>query len=205
VATLVRLFVALEVPDSWRTAAGEVRLALETALDAVPEEPDIAARLRWVAPELLHLTLRFIGEVDQEQSERVQEALDAVGSVDLALSLGAVGTFGSAARTQVVWLAVGGDEDGLRALADRVEQVVTGSGLAADDRAFRAHLTLARVHRRATRQQRAAIAHAISALDAPAASPLHAKSLVLVRSYLGAGPVWHELISRHDGPGQSAR
>jgi 2'-5' RNA ligase len=196
----VRLFVALEVPDSWREAASEVRRALESALDAATGGPDNAARLRWVAPELLHLTLRFIGEVDQDQGERVQQALDAIGPVDLDLSLGEAGTFGVAARTQVVWLAVGGNEEGLHALADRVEQAVAGTGLPADERAFRAHLTLARVHRRATGQQRTAIAEAVSALEAPDASLLHAKSLVLVRSYVGVGPVRHELISRHGGP-----
>ncbi len=192
----MRLFVAIEAPDGWRDAAHELRAALDGALG-----DETAARLRWVAPELLHLTLRFIGEVDEARVAALQAALDAAGPVDLALSLGAAGSFGSPARTQVVWLGVGGDADGLVALADRVERAVAGSGLPADGRdsraRFRAHLTLARVHRRATRDQRVAIARAVAALAAPAPSPFHAQSLALVRSHLGSGPVRHELLSRH--------
>ena len=196
----MRLFVAIEASDGWREVAGEVRDALDAALG-----DETAARLRWVAPELLHLTLRFIGEVDEHQAAALQRALDTAGPVDLALSLGAAGTFGPPARTQVVWLAVGGDEAGLIALADRVERAVAASGLPAGDRSsgahFRAHLTLARVHRRATRDQRLAIAQAVAALANPAPSLFRARSLALVRSHLGAGPVRHELLSRHGAAG----
>ncbi len=195
----MRLFVAIEVPDGWRAVVSEARAGLDAALDR-----ETAARLRWVEPESMHLTLRFIGEVDRAQAGLLSAALDAVGAVDLRLSLGEAGTFGSPARTQVVWLAVGDDEDGLLALADRVEQAVAGCGLATDDRAsrrrLRAHLTLARIQRRATRDQRVAIAGAVTALDTPAPPSLRAKSIVLVRSHLGSGPVRYELLSRHGGP-----
>lgn len=191
----MRLFVAIELSDGWREAAGNVRLALDAALQG-PQGP---ARLRWVAPELLHLTLRFIGEVDQAQAARVQQALDALAPFDLALSLGAAGAFGSPARTQVLWLAAGGDEQGLLALAARVEEAVAGSGLPPDDRPLRPHLTLARVHRRATRDQRTAIAQAVAALDAPAAPLLRVQSVALMRSHLGSGPVRYAVLSRHGG------
>ncbi|MDP6607269.1 MAG: RNA 2',3'-cyclic phosphodiesterase [Dehalococcoidia bacterium] len=207
----MRLFVAVELPELWREDARAARGALERNLTSTaPAAPAVTERLRWVDPALMHLTLRFTGEVDYGLLGPLQAALDRCGDVDVELSLGAAGTFGPASRTQVVWLEVEGGPP-LAGLAADVEAAVASTGIAADGRAFRAHITLARVHRRASKEERRAIAAAVRALDPPAvwrrpvAQAFRARSIALVRSHLAATGPRYEVLSRHGGGGGGDR
>ena len=185
----MRLFVAVELPEAWREVARATRAAIERG----PGVP-----LRWVDPTLMHLTLRFLGEVAEERLEALQGALSRdVPPVDVELALDGVGTFGPPVRTAVAWLGVGGDRDGLQALAERVEAAVVSAGLPPEERDFRAHVTLVRLGRRASRADRRAVAEAVAAVHAPPPSVFRARSVVLVRSHLGAGGPRYELLSRH--------
>ncbi|MYE47010.1 MAG: RNA 2',3'-cyclic phosphodiesterase [Chloroflexi bacterium] len=171
----MRLFIAIEPPEAWRRTAAEAAAALDEA------HPGL---LRLVRPELLHLTLRFLGEVDGERLEPLQAALrEAVPPVEIALELGAPGMFGGS-RGGAIWLGVGGDVEGLRALAARVETAVAAAGLPEQRRELRAHLTIARVRRQARGGERRAIAASVRALAAPEPAPFVARELVLVRSWL---------------------
>ena len=149
----MRLFVAIELPDAWLREAARALDALAAALG------DDADALRPVTPDRMHLTLRFLGEVDAGRVPALDAALrESVPPVAVDLELAATGTFGAPARTSVVWLGLGGDLDALRALAARVESAVAASGLPPDDRPLRPHVTLARVRRQASPAQRRAIA-----------------------------------------------
>ena len=184
----MRLFLALELTEPWRRAA-------EAATAALAAEH--AQSLRVVRPELLHLTARFLGEVDEASVEQLQAALaEQVPPIEVALALGAAGTFGPAARTSVVWLGVGGDLEGLRALAARVEAALLDAGLPGERRELRPHLTLARVRRQAGAGERRAIAASARALAAPEAAPFVARELLLVRSQLGADGPRYEPLAR---------
>ena len=188
----MRLFVALELTETWRAAALALRRDLERDLD---EETRRA--LRWVEPELLHLTLRFLGEFADAEVDRLRAALDAhVHSVPLALTAHEVGTFGSGRRTRTVWFGVTGELERLAALATEVERAVVEAGAAPEERAFSPHITLARVRDRVSdraREQIAAVAHL---LPAPALE-VRAEDVALVRSRLGSGPPRYEVVSRH--------
>lgn len=192
----MRLFVALEVPGTWRSAATRVRRDLERTLG---EDGRV---LRWVDPELLHLTLRFLGEYPDGEVARLQAALGAcVRHVDLELSTGRLGTFGTPRRLRTVWIGVGGDLEGLRALAREIDAAVGEAGvtaLASEGAPFTPHLTVARVRERATAQQREAVAAAVQAMDLTLL-PMHARDIVLVRSQLGGGPPRHDVLSRYPG------
>jgi RNA 2',3'-cyclic 3'-phosphodiesterase len=187
----MRLFVAIEVPGAWRAAAREATEALVRASKI---------RLRVVDPTLMHLTLRFLGEVPEASVEPLTRALnETVSAVDVELELGRAGTFGPAARTQVVWLSVGGDLDGLQALADRVEAAVRAAGLRSEERPLRPHLTLARLGRQLGPDDRRAVAEAARNLDPPPALAFRARELVLMRSHLGAAQPRYEVLARVPG------
>jgi len=187
----VRLFIALDVPESWRVAAAAQQRAL---IEAIPGARRV---LRLVQPDLMHLTLRFLGEVDEGGVDPLQAALDGLPPFAITLDLDRAGTFGPDARTAVAWLGVGGEVDALPTLAADVERSVRLAGLPADDRPFAAHLTLARVARQATPEQRRAIAAAVRALDAPRAETFVARDLLLVRSHLGGVAPRYEVLSHH--------
>lgn len=184
----MRLFVALEVPEGRREAARETTEALQRTS---------AVRLRAVDPALMHLTLRFLGEVTEEHVEPLIAALtEAVPAVDVALELARAGTFGPAARTQVVWLGVGGDLDGLQVLAGRIEDAVRAAGLPPEERPLRPHLTLARLGRQARPEERRTVAEAVRGLQAPPPLPFRAREAVLVRSYLGGAQPRYEVLAQ---------
>jgi RNA 2',3'-cyclic 3'-phosphodiesterase len=189
----VRLFVALEAPGAWRSAAAAVQRAL---VDALPEP--VGERLRLVDPALMHLTIRFLGEVDEGGVDMLQAALDGhVEPFALDLALAAAGTFGPSARTSVAWLALDGDVEGLRSLAGRVEQAVGLAGLPPEKRPFAPHLTLGRVHRSATKADRQAIAAAVAVVPPPPACAVTLAEVLLVRSHLGGSSPRYEVLSRH--------
>lgn len=190
----MRLFVALEISDAWRDGA---RATLRAVTGALAADPHAARQLRPVDPALLHLTLRFAGEVDDGVAARIEEELRAVPPVDVELELAPAGTFGAAARTSVLWLGVAGDLDRLRGLAGRVDAAVERAGLPPDGGKFRPHLTLARVRRQAPAAQRRAIAAAVAAAPPPDRAPLYAREIVLVRSHLGGRQPRYEVLSRH--------
>jgi 2'-5' RNA ligase len=186
----VRLFIAIEPPDAWRDAARELRRALASRLP-----PDIAGTrlLRWVPTERLHLTLRYLGEVDTVSLEPLVAALAAhVPPLDLPLTLAAPGSFGAAAGAHTVWLGVDGG-DALAALVARVDAALRAAALPFDGRAFRPHLTLARAAPAATRAQRRAIGAAVAALAPPPLHPVHVREVLLLRSHLGAQPRYERL------------
>jgi len=189
----MRLFLAIEVPGAWRREAARALRALTAAL-----HDDARPLLRPVAADRLHLTVRFLGEVDGALLAPLQAALaGAVPPVAVDLALAPAGSFGPAARTSVVWLGVGGDLDGLRTLAARVDGAVIAAGLALDPREpheARPHLTLARVRPRAGAAGRRAIAHATAALASPPPLPQRPEQLVLIHSRLtGDGPRYEVL------------
>ena len=185
----MRLFVALEVPDAWRDAARSVAAELVRTS---------GVSLRPVDPALMHLTLRFLGDVADDRLQPLDAALmQHVPPVDIALALGAAGTFGPPARTSVAWLAVDGDLDSLRALAARVEVAVQEAGLAAGEARFSPHLTLARVGQRSRPAERRAVAEAARGAPTPAPLPFRTHEVVLVRSHLGGGAPRYEVIGRY--------
>ena len=188
----MRLFLAIELPEPWRREAARTLDALTAALG------DDASVLRPVALDRMHLTVRFLGEVEEEAVPALDAALrETAPPVGVDLELAATGTFGAVARTSVVWLGLAGDLDALRALAVGVEDAVAAAGLPPERRELRPHVTLARVRQRASASQRRAIAHAVAALDPLRPHPHRAGEVVLVRSHLGAGQPRYEVLGRY--------
>lgn len=128
---MLRLFVALPLPPSLRDRLVLLRGGVPGA--------------RWVEPEALHLTLRFIGEVDEATAADLDRALDGVTSPTLTLALDGLGTFGKGHRTHTLWAGVARN-DGLRHLRDKVESALVRAGRPAEERKFSPHVTLARLN-----------------------------------------------------------
>ena len=127
---MIRLFVAIALPAAVRAALARLQCGVAGA--------------RWVVPENLHLSLRFIGEVDGETAQDVVDALERVDGVPFELSLGGVGHFGDRRRARVLWAGVRKSEP-LAALRARVERALARAGLAPEGRRFSPHVTLARL------------------------------------------------------------
>lgn len=130
----LRTFVALGLPEPHRTA-----LAAH-----LHECARLAPSYRWVEPDSLHLTLRFLGHLEPEALEAVRRRLAGVRAAPFRLALDGRGSFGPRSAPRVVWLGVAEGVRPCAALAEAVEAACGAAGLEADPRGFRAHVTLAR-------------------------------------------------------------
>lgn len=176
---VLRLFVALELPEEWTQALARMQADLRARG---------LARLRWVRPEGIHLTLKFLGEVPAPRLAGIDAALrGAVARApDFALRLGAPGTFGRGSP-RVLWVGIEGDLDRLAALQRRVEAVLAPLGFPPEGRPFAPHLTLARVPEAAPPDLRRAVAPAVEWLRVPPAPDFRVSRVSLMESRLGPG------------------
>ncbi len=103
-------------------------------------------RLTWVRPGNIHLTLRFLGEVDESRLPLIADALEEAASACPSFELvsDGLGAFPSMRRPRVLYLGLH-DNAGLSALKAAVDSALAGAGFSGDDKPFRAHLTLCRV------------------------------------------------------------
>ena len=133
----LRTFVAVEINAPIRAGAGELIAALGgTAADA-----------KWVEPHNLHLTLKFLGDVQQREIARVCQAV-AIGASEVEpfeLEVRGAGAFPNAARPRTVWLGGGIGTEQMVVLHDRVEAALAELGFREEHRRFQPHLTIGRV------------------------------------------------------------
>lgn len=125
----MRLFVAITLPDDLRSRLAELSSGLPGA--------------RWVEPENLHITLRFIGEVQGNEAEDIDAALSSVRSRPFPVTLAGMGDFGDERRLRSLWIRVEPNE-ALERLQAKVEQAVRRAGQPPEKRKFKPHVTLAR-------------------------------------------------------------
>ena len=105
------------------------------------------AEARWVAVSSIHLTLKFLGEIDPAETTKLRDALRAASDAEsgFMLCLRGLGAFPDLRNPRVVWCGVEGDIERLRQLQVKVEQACSSLGYALEDRAFHPHLTLGRL------------------------------------------------------------
>lgn len=134
----MRLFLAVDVDRATRQAAEHLRARLRD------QRAGVERVLRWVEPQNLHLTLRFLGE--REDVAPIERALaPAFGQSRFTMTWTAPAWLPPRGRPRVFYVAVGQGEETLRALAEEVGDRLTMLGIPREDRPFTAHLTLARV------------------------------------------------------------
>jgi RNA 2',3'-cyclic 3'-phosphodiesterase len=125
-----RLFVAIDLP----AATKDLLAALRPGLRGV----------RLTAPEQMHLTISFFGNVTAEAEAELRERLSSIKWKPFFLPLRGVGTFPGKRAPNVIWIGVGGGHPHLFQLHKRVQEAALGAGIEADLRAFHPHVTIAR-------------------------------------------------------------
>jgi RNA 2',3'-cyclic 3'-phosphodiesterase len=172
----MRLFVAIALPHE---AAGELD---EVVAPLRPARPD----LRWTGRDAWHLTLAFLGEVDESLTPRLAVRLERAARRHpcLSLSLAGAGAFPGANRARVLWTGVQGDRRGLGLLAASASAGAQRAGAhpANSGRGYQPHLTLARCRAPAD------VSSLVGSLAAFAGTPWLAEEIHLIHSRLDAQP-----------------
>jgi len=144
----IRTFIAVEATDEIRSGGERLIRKLSRT----------SAGVRWVDTQNLHLTLRFLGEVDEREIHRVcQKTGEAVhGCEPFRIACTTTGAFPSTTRPRTIWMGVDDSQGQLSRVQQRIEESLGQLGFAPESRKFHGHLTLGRIryHRRGTDELR---------------------------------------------------
>jgi RNA 2',3'-cyclic 3'-phosphodiesterase len=178
----MRLFVAIVPPPQ----------ALAELTDAVAQVRAARPELRWSSAEAWHLTLAFLGEVDEALVTGLATRMERAAGrhPPQRLAVRGAGAFPRPSRATVLWAGIEADRPALEALAGSVAAGARRAGAppASENRRYRPHLTLARC------REPADVADLIGTLDDFAGTPWTATSVSLIRSQLGGGPPRYETV-----------
>ncbi|MDZ4779797.1 MAG: RNA 2',3'-cyclic phosphodiesterase [Planctomycetia bacterium] len=133
----VRTFVAVELTPEIRGRAHQLISVLRR----------VVADVRWSPPENMHLTLKFLGDIEVLEIPRICQAVSqAVADLSpFGIEVQGAGAFPDAERPRTVWLGVGEGTDALTEVHERLEAALAPLGFREEGRRFRPHLTLGRV------------------------------------------------------------
>lgn len=182
----MRLFVALPLPDGI-----VARMALMCA--GIPGA-------RWVEPANMHLTLRFIGEVDDATAEEIDFALSRIEAPAFDLELRGLGTFGQGAKAHALWVGVSPGA-ALAHLQQKVDSAVIRAGQPPEGRKFTPHVTLARL----TRPEAGRLQTFIEGNNLFHAGPFTVDRFTLFESQVGKGGPVYTALEDYTLAGDAAR
>ena len=138
----MRLFVGIEISPAVVTAAIELLAQLRAACEKLAPR----SRMTWVTPERLHITIRFIGQVDDTRVDEIRAVLAPPLALDpFDLAIVGVGTFPPKGSPRVVWAGLNGGRDQLTVIEATVSERLARAGVPRDERPYNPHLTLARL------------------------------------------------------------
>lgn len=133
---MIRAFIAIELNEAVRRALSDLQKDLKRELAAV----------RWVRPAGIHLTLKFLGDIPDEQVDAIGAALTSAtrGQGALKLTVKGLGVFPGVRKARVIWAGLSGETAALFDLQGAVDTALEAVGFPREGRRFRAHLTLGR-------------------------------------------------------------
>ncbi|MEW6211594.1 MAG: RNA 2',3'-cyclic phosphodiesterase [Acidobacteriota bacterium] len=171
----VRTFICIEIPASIRRRIEELQRALRSA----------DAQASWVRVANIHLTLKFLGDVERSRIERVIRAVEGAAlEIDpFEIEVGGAGSFPSLKRPRVLWVGLTRVADELKRLHREIENRLAGSGFARDEKKFSPHLTIARLR---SERNAARVAERLIETGFPSES-FTAREVIVMRSELSAG------------------
>lgn len=178
-----RLFLAVDLPEDVRGQISELLRRMRSRLPSV----------RWVRPDQLHITLKFLGDTPDDQVERVRDEVHQKLRLSRSFSLSAQGfsAFPSPEKARILWVGLSGEMDQLRQLATRLDECCATLGYPMERRPFSGHITLGRLKPGANPRPDPALFHK---MDVGRLGEFRVSEVVLYESDLRpTGPVYGAL------------
>lgn len=172
-----RLFIGIEPPPAIKTQLQGLMCGVSGA--------------RWQSAAQLHLTLRFVGEVDRHQANAIAEALADLYHPAFALSLAGVGTFERNGKVHTLWAGVTPFEP-VHVLHKKVDQLLVRKGVLPETRAFQPHITLARLSGRV-----GTLSHFLDANERLLSAPFLVEAVCLYESRLTSEGSVYTVVERY--------
>jgi 2'-5' RNA ligase len=176
--TTLRTFIAVELDRKIREELGQIQDLLRDRV--------APGSIRWVRPEGVHLTLKFLGDTRLDKVEAVKAALaEAVAEArPFVVTVRGLGCFPNARRPRVVWVGLEEPTGALIRLRDAVEAQVAPLGFPTENRPFSPHLTLGRVQRRASNSEVREIGEVVAASSVGIVGEIRVTTVCYIKSDL---------------------
>ena len=181
----IRTFVAVLLDEDLKRNIAKVQSELRK----------LAPDMRWVKPDCLHITLRFLGDVPEEGMAQVAATVkDAAAGIEpFEMTVSGLGVFPNILRARTVWAGVSGGADQLTELAKRVEDALAQAGFEGDEKRFTPHIAVSRARERGAP---AGLAEAIDKTNADNVGMIRVGEVAVMASELtSTGPVYTILHS----------
>jgi len=135
----LRLFIAIDIPDEIKRAISELIGRLKKT----------GSDVKWVRPETVHITLKFLGEVEESKIKAITDRLEMISKRHAPFELEAVGTgvFPDYSRPRVLWIGIRQNEE-VQKIYEEINTELKALGFEEENRAFKPHLTIGRVKSR---------------------------------------------------------
>jgi 2'-5' RNA ligase len=187
----LRLFVAVEIGEQQTKALERIQAGMRHKLPSV----------RWVKPAAIHLTLAFLGDIDEDAVPRLTALLDEVtrGCAPLDIELKGAGAFPGERNPRVIWIGAGEPTGSLREIARNLKTLLASNGFPTEDRPFTPHLTIGRVRDRGGGEY----GRVLPLFREHTAGTMHVCDICLVRSELTPRGSVYTVLHRAPLAGQS--
>jgi 2'-5' RNA ligase len=179
----IRSFIAVELPDDVLSAVSRVQGQLKS----------YGFRTKWVRPANIHVTLKFLGDIDSGTIDAIASAMvsAADGCVPISLRAKGIGVFPNTKRPRVLWAGLTGEVNLLIDLQRKLDDRLSDIGFAKERRSFKGHLTLGRFKARVNSSE---ITRALTEFEDFETQSFMARELILFKSELRpSGAVYSKL------------
>jgi RNA 2',3'-cyclic 3'-phosphodiesterase len=183
----IRTFIAIELPEKVKTALTSIQRDLK--------EPG-QNFIKWVSPDSIHLTLKFLGNVNIDKVDEIKIAIEEARhrQKPFTIQISEVGAFPNMKNPRVLWVGIAGNIGELIELQKRLDDKLEAVGFTKEKRAFSPHLTLARVAEGATPQEVAGFSRKLQNYRPNEKMEVEVSGLSFIRSQLfRTGPVYTTL------------
>lgn len=141
----MRAFIAIELAQNIKTALGALQEELKKS----------GADVKWVEPRNIHLTLKFLGEINETQIQKISLIIEKIASeqIPFTIHLSSIGAFPKPDYPRVIWVGIDRGDKETQDIAKRIEEATALIGIPKEERAFSSHITIARVRSDLNRQK----------------------------------------------------
>ena len=185
----IRSFIAIELPEEAKEGLARLRGKLER---------DEHKFVKWVEPESIHLTLKFLGNIFPSQVAKVTEGMKsaAQGLAPFHVEISSTGAFPNLKQPSVFWVGITGETDRLLELQRNIDSALVPLGFTKEDRPFVPHLTLARIRQGTSPAERRTFGELVSASSFEDKYYIEVTSINLLKSQLTpAGAIYSRLTT----------
>ena len=180
---IIRAFIAIELNKETQAYLAGVQSELKKT----------EANIKWVKPENIHLTLKFLGNITPSQITRIKEILREISqeNTEFSIELSKVGVFPKKESPRAIWIGISSNQDKVIKIAEGLEEKLLSTGVPKEKKSFHPHITIGRVKSNLNRQ---VLVEKLKSLDMPQKSSQSVNKLTLFKSTLTSnGPIYQIL------------